>query len=243
VSDIPPARVGDIEEMSSATRTPPELITSYGDNSPFAEAYRMLRLNLLQANGRALWSVGITGVEPGHGSTTTAANLGLVVGETGNRVVLVDADLYRPSLHRLFGVANDVGLSSILQGKAEVSRALQTVTDPPVLRILPAGPKVPNPTALMRPAALDRFFGRLREEADFVIVDMPSIRAVAYTSLLASLLDGVLLVVRAGTSPRGVDYVMKRRLHGVNVVGMVLNQVPVDGSEITSYRYYAHSRS
>jgi capsular exopolysaccharide synthesis family protein len=225
--------------MAKRSRPRPDLITTYGETSPFAEAYRMLRINLLAADGKALWSVGITGVAPQSGSSTTAANLALIMAETGKRIVLADADLYKPSLHRIFGIPNEVGFSSVLQGEVSLERALHEVTDPGVLRVLPAGPKVRNPAALLRPDTLRAFREAAQEEADFLIVDLPSVGAIAYASFLATFMDGVVLVVRAGTPSPGVERIMKRRLQGVKVVGMVLNGVPLSGSEVPSYRYYA----
>ncbi len=231
--------------MGDQSKARPELITTYGETSPFSEAFRVLRIQLFQGNGngKPIWSLGITGARPQHGSTTVAANLGLITVETGSRVILVDADLYKPSLHQLFEISNDVGFSTVLQGQAGVDRALQTVTNPPLLRVLPAGPMVKNPAALLRPGALKTVLDQLRGLTDFLIIDLPSVTAVAYTSFLASLLDGLLLVVRAGTNAAGVERLMKHRLQGVKVIGMVLNQLPVDGSEISSYRYYAHPKS
>jgi len=221
----------------------PELITTYGETSPFAEAYRVLRINLFQNgnNGKRHCVPGITGARPQHGSSTIAANLALIMVETGSRIVIVDADLYKPTLHKLFEISNDVGLSTVLQGQVEVDRALQTVTDPPALRILPAGPKVRNPAALLKPDVLGILLERLKNLADFILVDLPSVGAVAYTSYLASKLDGLLLVVRSGTTSMGVDRLMKQRLQGVNVIGMVLNRLPVDSNDVSSYRYYARA--
>lgn len=225
----------------------PELITTYGETSPFAEAYRVLRANLFQGNGnghsKPISSLGFTGARPQHGSSTVAANLGLIMIETGSRVIVVDADLYKPSLHQRFGISNDVGLSTVLQGQAEVDGALQTVTDPPLLRVLPAGPKVKNPSSLLQPKRLTALFDRLRELADYLLIDLPSVGAVAYTSSLASMLDGLVIVVRAGTTSVGVERMLKRRLKGVNIIGMVLNRVPVEGSEVSSYRHYFAEKS
>jgi capsular exopolysaccharide synthesis family protein len=222
------------------SRGHPHLFTTYGETSPFAEAYRALRISLFPQGGASLWSLGVTGAGPRHGSSTTAANLGLIMGETGNRVILIDADFYRPTLHSLLGLPNAIGLSSVLQDQASVEQALQVTAEAPLLRLLAAGPPVSNPAVLLRQPALGRLFDRLRQKADVVIVDLPSVRAVAYTSLLASMLDGLVLVVRSGaTSGEGVDRIMKRQLRGVNVVGIVLNKVPPKGSEVDSYRYYA----
>lgn len=214
----------------------PQLISTYGETSPFAEAYRGLRVSLLQRNGKPLWSLGITGAKPQHGSTTTAANLGLIMAESEHRVILVDADLYKPSLHRYFEITNEVGFTTVLQGEAKLERALQVVSGQPSLSILPAGPKVRNPAALLQPNAVQVFLDSLRERADLLILDLPSVGAVAYTSSLATLLDGLLLVVRAGTSPASAHLLISRRLPRVNVVGLVLNQAPAD--EVMPYSYY-----
>lgn len=212
---------------SRRSRGHPHLFTTYGETSPFAEAYRALRIGLFPPDGPSLWSLGITGAGPRHGASTTAANLSLIMGETGSRVVLIDADLYRPTLHQLFGLPNAVGLSSVLQGQVRAELALQPVGETPHLRLLAAGPPVPNPAVLLQPPALDHLFDRLRQEADVVILDLPSVRAVACTSLLAGRVDGVVLVVRSGAaSGEGVDRIMKRQLKGANVVGIVLNRVP-----------------
>jgi len=224
------------------TQTPqmhPELFTSYGETSPFAEAYRVLRINLFQSNGEPLWSLGITGAAPGHGSSTTAANLGLIMGEVRSRVVLIVCDLLKPSLHHLFEIPNTVGFSSVLKGEARIEDALQTVRGQSLLKVLPAGPHVPNPAALLHSSVLDSLFKRLKTEADLVILDMPSVRAVSYTAFLATLVDGLLLVVRSGTTAVGVDRIMQRQLKGARIIGAVLNKVPTDGSEVASFRDYA----
>jgi len=151
---------------------------------------------------------------------------------------VVDGDLYKPSLHQVFQIPNEVGLSSVLQGDCTIGRALREVTDPPLLRILPAGPKVRNPAALLQSESLKQLLGELRGLTDFLIIDLPSVSAVAYTSSIAPCLDGLLLVVRAETTTTGVDRIIKQRLQGANVMGMVLNQLPVTSSEASSYRHY-----
>lgn len=153
--------------------------------------------------------------------------------------MLVDCDLLKPSLHRLFEMPNAVGLSSVLKGEASLDDALRPIAGYPLLRVLAAGPTVPNPAALLQRAALDALFARLKPETDLLILDMPSVRVVSYTSFLASLVDGLLLVVRSGTTPVGVDRIMQRQLKGVHIIGAVLNKVPTDTSEVASYRDYA----
>lgn len=215
----------------------PELITAHDEASPVAEAYRALQFKLFPRHGERLWSLGVTGVAPSHGSTTTAANLGLIVAESGMKVTLIDADLHKPCLHRHFELSNDIGFSTVLRGEISLDRALQSVKEPSTLRVLTAGPAVKNPTTLLQPDTLRTILARLREHTSFVIVDMPSLGTAAYTSFIASFLDGLLLVVRAGTSPVSADQIVKRRLQGVNVIGMVLNQVPAHAGEVPQYRH------
>lgn len=215
-----------------------DLITAYGEISPFAEAYRALRISVLQGNGKAPWSVGVTGISPGHGATTTAANLGLITAETGNRVILLDADLYKPSLHRVFEVSNEPGLSAVLEGKVKIEAALCAVSESPQLQVLPAGPKVKNPAALFRPDSVTEVLRGLRDRCDLLVVDLPSVGAVAYASSLASFLDSILLVIQANTPRMDVEQTVKRRLQNSHVVGVVLNRVPVSQDNASGYRYY-----
>ncbi|MGH2437155.1 MAG: CpsD/CapB family tyrosine-protein kinase, partial [bacterium] len=205
-----------------------DLITAYGDISPFAEAYRTLRISVLQGNGKAPWSVGITGINPAHGATTTCANLGLITAELGSRVILLDADLYKPSLHRVFEVSNDQGLSTVLEGKLDIENALCTIPGSPHLRLIPAGPKVKNPAALLRANVVTNLLHSLKDSCDFLVVDLPSVGAVAYSSYLATFLDAVLLVVQAETARMDVEQTVKRRLQNAHVLGIVLNRVPIN---------------
>lgn len=215
-----------------------DLLTAYGEISPFAEAYRALRISVLQSNGTAPWSVGITGIHPAHGATTTVANFGLITAETDSRVILLDADLYKPSLYRILDVPNEPGLSGILEGKARVNDTLYAVPGTPQLRVLPAGPKVRNPAALLRPHLVMDLLRELRTWCDLLVVDLPSVGAVAYASSLASFLDAVLLVVRADTPKTDVEQTVKRRLQNAHVKGIVLNRMPVTRSDGSAYRYY-----
>jgi len=229
--------------MSQPKKPRGDLITAYGEVSPFAEAYRTLRISLLQGNGKAPWSVGITGIHPAHGATTTVANLGLITAETGSRIILIDADLYKPSLHRIFEVPGAPGLSAVLEGGATINDTLYAVAGTPQVRVLPAGPRVRNPAALLRPHRISELLHELREWCDLLIVDLPSVGAVAYASLLASFLDAVVLVIRADTPRMDVEQTIKRRLQNANVLGMVLNRVPVGSGDTAGYRYYSRDAS
>jgi capsular exopolysaccharide synthesis family protein len=215
------------------------LFTAYGEGSPFAEAYRTLRVHLFHPSERPLRSLGFTGASPRHGGSTTAANFALIMGETEARVVLVDCDLHRPSLHRFFELPNAVGLSSVLAGEVRATDVLQTITPPSYLKLLAGGPAVQNPAMLLKPRRIKAVLDELGQVADLVIVDLPSVSAIAYTSQIASLLDGVVLVLRAGTEPSDAERLVHRRLKGTNLLGIVLNRVPLRGSDASSYLDYA----
>jgi capsular exopolysaccharide synthesis family protein len=226
------------EHQASIRSTTLPLFTAFGENSPFAEAYRALRVSLFNGE-KSLRSLGITGAQPRHGSSTTAANFTLIMGEAGARVTLVDADLYRPSLHRFFDLPNTAGLSSVLSGDARLADVLQPITPPSQMRLLAGGPTVYNPAALLRPDRVKAVLDELRSDADLVIVDLPSVSAIAYTAQLTPMLDGLLLVLRAGTEPSDAERLVRRRLKGTNLLGIVLNRVPLRGSDASPYRHYA----
>lgn len=223
--------------MTEYTKDAP-LFTAYGENSPFAEAYRSLRVSLFNGENGSPRSVGFTGAAPRHGSSTTAANFTLIMAETGTPVTLVDADLYKPSLHRFFDLPNTVGFSSVLAGEAQLADALQPIAPPSNVRLLAGGPAVRNPATLLRPERVKAVLGALAQDGGLVIVDLPAVSAVAYTAQLAPLLDGLVLVLRAGTESSDAERLVRRRLKGAKVVGMVLNCVPLLGSDASPYRHY-----
>jgi capsular exopolysaccharide synthesis family protein len=227
----------EVGSVDVPTRDAP-LFTAYGEDSPFAEAYRSLRVCLFNGDASAVRVLGITGAAPRHGSSTTAANFTLIMAETALRVILVDADLHKPSLHRFFDLPNTVGFSSVLTGEARLEDALQPIDPASRLKLLAGGPAVRNPAAVLRSERVRAILDALREEADLVIVDLPSVSAIAYTAQLAPMLDGVLLVLRAGTEPSDAERLVRRRLRGTNFLGIVLNQVPLQGSDVSAYERY-----
>ncbi|HEX9260760.1 MAG TPA: polysaccharide biosynthesis tyrosine autokinase, partial [Acidimicrobiales bacterium] len=203
-------------------------ITITAPQSSAAEAYRTLRTSLqFMALDHPMGVLLITSAEENEGKTTTAANLAVVLARAGQRVVLVDADLRRPGLHEMFGLAPDVGFTSILLGLHTLDEALQVVQEVPTLRVLTSGPIPPSPSELL---AMDRTASLLRqihaERADVVIVDSAPVRPVADALALAARVDGVIVVVAAGrTSPRPLRRCLDQLGHvGAAVLGVVLNR-------------------
>jgi capsular exopolysaccharide synthesis family protein len=143
----------------------------------------------------------ITSSRQGEGKSTTAANLAVALAMAGQRVLVVDADLRRPSVHALFGVPNAVGLSSVLSGQASLEDAVQ---NPGIngLRVVTSGPVPPNPVELLGSPAMKEFMDRVEKDSDWLILDSPPVLGLADASELSTLCDGVLIVVRSSTKRR-----------------------------------------
>lgn len=213
--------------------------------SPAAETYRLLRTNIqFAALERPLRTLLVTSSHPSEGKTTTLANLACAFAQAGRRVVAVDSDLRRPSLHALFDREAQRGLTSALIDDPD--RVLDSLveTDIPGLSILPAGPVPPNPSELLQSRRMDAVLERLTTVADIVLLDSPPLLPVADGAILASKADGVVLVVEAArTRPPALG--QARTLleqAGASILGVVLNKVRDPQSvyyAYYSYRYYA----
>ena len=225
-----------------------QIITLTDPNSPVAEAYRTLRINLEFASvDEPLRSLLVTSAGPGEGKSTALANLAVAMADGDRTVILVDADLRRPSQHELFGLANEHGLSDMFRNEAAFNDPpLQSIPPGPyggartgnsTLKVLTSGPLPPIPSQLLAARKMDDVIARLVEQADVVLFDAPPVVAVTDASLLASKVDGVLLVVKAGDTRRDHVRAAKDRLEKVNarLVGAVLLNAPFDAS---LQRYY-----
>jgi capsular exopolysaccharide synthesis family protein len=201
------------------------LVAALAPRSLAAEQYRSLRTRVRQAeNGRSLRSIIITSPSTGDGKSLTAANLALTMAqEFQPRVLLLDADLRRPSIHTLFGIGDAPGLSDVLMGGAALEDALVHLEDHH-LSILPAGVPPTHPAELLGSAAMRRALETLRTRFDRIIIDMPPVEPLADVHILTPLADALLMIVRAGlTEKPAID----RALHGLDrakVLGLVLNE-------------------
>jgi non-specific protein-tyrosine kinase len=214
------------------------LITLTNAQSPRAEAYRSLRTNLdFYSLENPLHTLVITSAEPDDDKTTVLANLGVISAQGGKRVVLVDADMRRPKLHEIFGLGNDRGLSTALVDEAADLPIFDT--EVPNLRVIPAGPTPANPADLLASARMGAIIAQLKERADVVLFDAPPLIAVTDGALLATKVDGVLLVARAGRTRREFVERAKDVLAKVNanLVGSVLTNAALDTGV---YKYYGN---
>lgn len=211
----------------------PDLITLTNPRSPAAEAFRTLRTNLYFSSlDQALETLVVTSVAPGDGKSTTLSNLAVALSQGEKRTILVDADLRRPALHKLFGVSNSQGLTTM---------AVQTdaLAEPPLLEtgvdnlwLLPSGPLPPNPAEILGSRRMEEIIAALKTRADIILFDAPPVIAVTDAAVLGTKVDGVLLVVRAGKTRREHALRAKEILERVKarLVGAVLNDAPPDQS-------------
>lgn len=215
-------------------------ITYLDPLSPLAEAYRFLRTDLLlSAAELGVQTVMVATAKPGQGGTTTVANLAISLAMDGKRVVLVDADMRRPTLHRIFKSKNDFGLSSVLRSERNLDEALVT-TEIENLLLLPAGPAPTNPSELLGSRVMGDVVDNLKAGADFVLFDTPSAIAFTDTVVVSKWIDGVLLVVRANQVPRGAELQVRKLFNKANmqILGVVLNDV--QPMSVDSYYYHSH---
>ena len=214
-----------------------ELIAVAEPRSPISEAYRTLRTNLDFASlDQDLKTIVVTSASGGEGKSTTLANLGVVSAQTGRKVVLVDADLRRPSLHTVFGLDNETGLTTMMMDDSSLASPPVQETGVEGLRVLTSGPLPPNPADLMGSRRMEEVIGALAEGADQVFFDSPPVVAVTDAAVLATKVDGVLLVISAGKTRREQARIAVQRLEQISarLVGTVLTNVQM-GAGIQDY--------
>jgi capsular exopolysaccharide synthesis family protein len=218
-----------VARRAGAGTLDPRLVAALAPRSLAAEQYRSLRTRVRQAeNGRSMRTIIITSPGKGDGKSLTAANLSLTMAqEFQPRVLLLDADLRRPSIHTLFGMSETPGLADVLMGGASLEDALAHIEDHH-LSILPAGLPPTHPAELLGSAAMRRTLDTLRTRFDRIVIDMPPVEPLADVHILTPLADAVPMIVRAGlTEKPAID----RALHGLDiakVLGLVLNEAAGD---------------
>src|SRR4051812_26324198 len=178
------------------------LIALRDPRSQAAEAYRTLRTNIqFSSLDKPLRTLLATSTAPDEGKSTTLANLAVTMAQAEQRVILVDCDLRRPTLHTLFDLPNDAGLTSMILAQDEAPPPLQE-TSVPGLSLLASGPLPPRPADILGSRRMEAVIARLCAEADIVLFDTPPVNAVTDAAVLATKVDGVLLVFQAGKTRR-----------------------------------------
>jgi len=219
----------------------PHLVAALAPTSLAAEKYRSLRTRLKRVEvGRVLRTIAITSPAKGDGKSLTASNLALTMAQEVQRVLLIDCDLRRPSIHRLFGLEDGHGLVDVLMNATELDEALVWLPDYQ-LTILPSGIPPSNPAELLGSASMRRTLDRLRPRFERILIDVPPVAPLADLHVLAPLVDGLLMIIRAGmTQKPSID----RALAGLDpskVLGLVLNEAGIESVDaVYGYEGYGY---
>ncbi len=209
---------------------------------PIAEAFRALRTNIeISQADRTLKTILVTSADIGDGKTSVAANLAMSIAQRDKEVVLLDVDLRRPNIHKFFEMTNDQGLVDLISDRAVLSDVLRFKNDKKVA-VLTSGGTPLNPTELLSSKKMSELLSKLEEIADVVILDGPPC-FIPDTMLLASRVDGVLLVVSPGHTRRSLAKASLEhiKLVGARVIGVVLNRIPLRGADYYAGNSYLYS--
>src|ERR1041384_2253267 len=210
--------------------------------SSAAEAYRVVRTSmLLSTAGRPPKTVLVTSVQPGEGKTTTVVNTGISLAQLGASVLIIDCDLRKPTVHKLFGVDHTSGLSTYLSREIEIEGLIHKLQIPN-LSLLPCGPIPPNPAELISSERMKDLLQKLAERYDHILIDSPPLIHVTDPVILSSLVDGVILVVHGGKSSRAVVQRARQQLSsvGAKIFGVVLNNVDMRREGYDEYYYHRY---
>ncbi|MGE0229948.1 MAG: CpsD/CapB family tyrosine-protein kinase, partial [Dehalococcoidia bacterium] len=234
------AAIGRLPGKARGNKSRPSLSALSAAES--AESYRQLRTNIhFAAVAQPLKTILVTSANPQEGKSTSVANLGVVLAQAGQRVIVVDTDLRRPFLHTFFRIPNSFGLTGLLLTEAEEPDVALVATRIQNLMVLPSGPRPPNPSELLTSPAMARMIERLAGRADYVLFDSPPILAVTDASILAARTDAAVLIAERGKTRTEA----LRRAHqallqaNARVLGVVVNKSSGRGS---AYGYYGHYR-
>ncbi len=228
------------------SRTPKRpLVVQVDPRSPMAESYRQLRTNIRFVNiDSTLRSFVVTSAVSTEGKSTISCNLAIAMAQAGQRVILVEADLRKPSVRQYMGIEGSVGLTNVLLGEVELDDVLQPWGGG-LLSVLPGGTIAPNPSELLGSAGMAEVIRRLEAQSDLVIFDAPPLLPVTDAAVLGVNTDGAVLVVRSGSTGRDrMDRAVESLAGvGVHIVGAVLNMAPTKGPDSDHYySYYGKDR-
>jgi capsular exopolysaccharide synthesis family protein len=215
-----------------------DLFVHSAPKSAVSECLRAIRTNLLfMSPDRPLKTILVTSSGPQEGKTTTATSLAITMAGSGSRVLLVDADMRRPRIHKVFGISSGSGLSSLILGEGHLSEAVRE-TEVPGLYALPCGPVPPNPAELLHTDAFRRLLGEMSDRYDRVIIDSPPVGVVADSAVISTHVNGTVVVIKAGRTAREAGRKAVRQLRDLNanILGAVLNDINLQ--RFGQYAYY-----
>jgi len=218
----------------------PALVYYHRPGSREAEAYRSSRTTIFHSTKDSQDKViQITSAEPGDGKSTTSANLAIAIAQSGKKVLLIDADLRRPTMHTLFALPQDIGLTDVLLSEVEWYSAVRT-TRLENLSILTAGLCPSNPAELLSSPRLPEMLQAARVSYDVIIIDTPPILAVSDPAIISPHIDGLILVVRMGKNKRAAAERARETIdaHGIRLYGVIINDVDYSTDDSVAYSQY-----
>jgi capsular exopolysaccharide synthesis family protein len=215
------------------------ILLDEGMDSPHAEAYRVLRTNLLFARKDETWNtVTVLSAGAGEGKSTTLFNLATIFAQSGSRVLVVDSDLNRPSIHKMLKVSNNIGLTDCLLNKVKLEDAIQT-TSLATLHFLPSGKQLRASMGLLSSTRMKEMVKEIKSRYDYVFFDSPPLLGVSDASVLASVMDMTLQVIQYRRYPQLMTIRAKQMILkvGGHLMGIVLNNINMSQDE--NYYYYS----
>lgn len=216
-----------------------KLVTISNQKSITSEQFRTIRTNInFSQPDQDLKTILVTSSIQGEGKTTNAANIAVVFAQAGKKVLIIDADMRKPTIHHTFLLTNTVGLSSILSRQRELSEVIQE-TSVEGLSIIPSGPIPPNPAELLASKKLDVLVMEVARDFDIIIFDAPPLLLVTDAQILSNKCDGTLLVVNAGVAEK--ESVLKAKMSllasNANILGVILNNYALQREHYYYYYY------
>ena len=232
------------KRMEKGASYPVELVTHGHPKSILSEAYRNIRTSiLLSFSEKPPKKIVVTSPNPGEGKTTTAINTAIALSQTGAQVLIIDGDMRHPRIHKIFIEENGAGLSSFLSGNASLDSIIKK-TEVPNLYYIPSGPIPPNPSELIGSNLFKVMMESLGKRFDHIVLDSPPALGFADSIILSTSVDGVILVVLGGKTPREALQRTKEVLHQVNakILGVVINRIDIHRSDYgySYYRYHSY---
>lgn len=215
------------------------IITHSDPKSPISEAYRVLRTNIqFSSVDKPLKVMVVTSSGPGEGKTTTIINLAITFAQSGSRVLLIDSDMRKPKIHKVFEFSNSKGLVNILAQREDYKEVVHKI-DIDNIDIITSGTIPPNPSELLASNSMKQFLQKVKEDYDVVFIDAPPVGSVTDAAILSTLVDGTILVAASGQVHIDAVVRTKNLLNQVNanIVGVVLNKLD-KGAHGNSYYYY-----